>query len=85
MNLNQKMEDELYQELTKFQKDLVDSIKNVGFTWKYGGHYLNSESVDIDVKRFSRWSEVLLHFYKEGKWVKTNQIKNVLGIIDPVI
>lgn len=81
-----KNEDEVYRDLTKFQKDLVDSIKNIGFTWRqYGYKYANDESVEIIVNQFHRWSDVLNYFFMEGKRAKTKDIKNMLEIIDPMI
>ena len=82
--MNQDLKIKATLDLTKFQLDLVDTLEDMGYEWYYG-HVYRKQFIEIKVSKFDKWSEVLDHFYKEGGWAKTTQIKNVLGIVDPRI
>jgi hypothetical protein len=75
-----KEELEQYQKLTKFQKEVVDALKNLGFKHKYFSTYELNGWGDVKVCRFNRWSDVLKRVHEQGKDVKRFEFQRVLGI-----
>jgi hypothetical protein len=71
---------EQYQKLTKFQKDVVDALINLGFKHKYFSIYELSGWGEIKVDKFSRWSDVLKKVHEQGKEQKMFAIQRELGI-----
>lgn len=71
---------EQYQKLTKFQKDVVDALINLGFKHKYFSTYQLYGWGDINVGRFSNWSDVLKYVHEQGKDQKRFEFQRVLGI-----
>jgi len=71
---------EQYQKLTKFQKDVVDALINLGFKHKYFSTYELLGWGDVRVDKFSRWSDVLKHVHEQGKDQKRFEFQRVLGI-----
>lgn len=71
---------EQYQKLTKFQKDLVDALINLGFKHKYFSIYELEGWGEIKVDKFSRWSDALKFVHEQGKEQKQFEIQRVLGI-----
>jgi hypothetical protein len=71
---------EQYQKLTKFQKDVVDALINLGFKHKYFSTYELHGWGEIKVASFSRWSDVIRHVHEQGKDQKRFEIQRVLGI-----
>lgn len=69
-----------YQKLTKFQKDVVDTLINLGFKHKYFSTYELIGWGDIQVDRFSRWSDVLKKVHEQGKDQKKFEFQRALGI-----
>lgn len=69
-----------YQKLTKFQKDVVDTLINLGFKHKYFSTYELIGWGDIQVDKFSRWSDVLKKVHEQGKDQKKFEIQRALGI-----
>jgi hypothetical protein len=69
-----------YQKLTKFQKDVVDALINLGFKHKYFSTYELIGWGDIQVDKFSRWSDVLKKVHEQGKDQKRFEFQRVLGI-----
>jgi hypothetical protein len=69
-----------YQKLTKFQKDVVDALINLGFKHKYFSTYELLGWGDIQVDRFSRWSDVLKKVHEQGKDQKKFEFQRALGI-----
>jgi hypothetical protein len=69
-----------YQKLTKFQKDVVDTLINLGFKHKYFSTYELLGWGDIQVDRYDRWSDVLLRVHEQGKDQKKFEIQRALGI-----
>lgn len=76
----EKEELEQYQKLTKFQKDVVDTLINLGFKHKYFSTYSLIGWGDIKVEKFSRWSDVLKCVHEQGKDQKRFEFQRVLGI-----
>ena len=76
-----KLNEELleYQKLTKFQKDLVDSLKAIGFSWVMFSTYQSSYG-KIKVKNYTRQSDVYKKLFELGKLQKTFEIQTALGI-----
>ena len=75
-----KTELEQYQKLTKYQKDLVDALINLGFKYKYFSTYELIGWGEIKVDKFNRWSDVLKHVHEQGKDQKRFEFMKVLGI-----
>lgn len=75
-----KTETERYQELTEFQRNVVDSLKALGFTWKYFYTYECSNWGVINVKKFDSWSKVLKYVHNQGKERQRHEFQRVLGI-----
>jgi hypothetical protein len=71
---------EQYQKLTKFQKDVVNALVNLGFKHKYFSTYELAGWGDIKVDKFSRWSDVLKYVHEQGKDQKRFEFQRVLGI-----
>jgi hypothetical protein len=71
---------EQYQKLTKFQKDLVDSLFNLGFKHKHFAIYELEGWGEIKVDKFNHWSDVLKCVHEQGKEQKQFEIQRVLGI-----
>ncbi len=71
---------EQYQKLTKFQKDVVDALINLGFKHKYFSTYELPSWGDIRVDKFSRLSDVLKYVHEQGKDQKRFEFQRVLGI-----
>ena len=71
---------EQYQKLTKFQKDVVEVLINLGFKHKYFSTYELIGWGDICVAHFHRWSDVLKHVHEQGKDQKCSEIQRVLGL-----
>jgi hypothetical protein len=69
-----------YQKLTKFQKEVIDALLNLGFKYKYNSTYELIGWGDIQVERFSRWSDVLKEVHEQGKNQKRYEIQRALGI-----
>lgn len=76
----EQTEIEQYQKLTKFQKDVVDALKNLGFEHKYFSTYEKLDWGIIKVDKFSRWSDVLKYVHEQGKDQKRFEFQRVLGI-----
>jgi hypothetical protein len=76
----EKEELEQYQKLTKFQKDFVDALINLGFNHKYGSTYELIGWGSIQVNKFNRWSDVLQKVHQQGKDQKKFEMQRVLGI-----
>lgn len=62
----QSEEREQYQKLTKLQKSIVDSLKQIGFTWKYFSTYEKFGVGEIDVSRIDNLSELINKVFKLG-------------------
>ena len=76
----EQQELEQYQKLTKFQKDVVDALINLGFKHKY---FSTNELLGwggLKVDKFSRWSDVLRYFHEQGKDQKRFEMQRVLGL-----
>ena len=71
---------EQYQKLTKFQKDIVDALKDLGFEHKYFSTYELVGWGSIKVDKFSRWSDVLKYVHEQGKDQKRFEMCRVLGL-----
>ena len=71
---------EQYQKLTKFQKDVVDALIDLGFKHKYFSTYGLGGWGDIRVNRFNSWSDVLRYVHEQGKDQKRFEFLNLLGI-----
>lgn len=71
---------EQYRKLTKFQKDVVDALINLGFKYKYFSTYELLGWGEIKVNHFSRWSDVLKCVHEQGKDQKRFEFQRVLGI-----
>jgi len=69
-----------YRKLTKFQKDVVDALINLGFKHKYFSVYELHGWGEIKVERFTRWSDVLKYVHEQGKDQKRYELQRVLGI-----
>lgn len=71
-----------YQSLTKFQKDIVDSLKAMGFTHKHFTTYEISDRTigSMDVSKFTRLSDLILYVHEDGKNKKMFEIQNALGL-----
>lgn len=69
-----------YVKLTKFQKDLVDSLKSIGFTHKYFSTYELLGWGVISVDKFDKLSDVLKFVHEQGKDQKRFEIQRALGI-----
>lgn len=72
---------EKYQKLTKFQKEVVDALIKIGFTYKYQSIWEMSKFGEIDVSKFNCWSDVLKKVHKLGKDEKRYEMLFALGII----
>lgn len=77
-----KTQDELeqYQKLTKFQKEVVDALKLLGYKHKRFGIYEKLEHLDIDVSRIKRLSHLIETVYNNGKVNKLWEVQRILGI-----
>lgn len=71
---------EQYQKLTKFQKDVVDALINLGFKHKYFSTYELGGWGSVQVDKFSRWSDVLKYVHEQGKDQKRFEMQRVLGL-----
>jgi hypothetical protein len=71
---------EQYQKLSKFRKDVVDALINLGFKHKYFSTYELHDWGDVNVSKFSRWSDVLKYVHEQGKDQKRFEIQRALGI-----
>jgi hypothetical protein len=71
---------EQYRKLTKFQKEVVDALINLGFKHKYFSTYELQGWGEIKVDKFTRWSEVLKHVLELGKDQKRFEICRALGL-----
>ena len=73
-------EKDKYQELSKIQKDFVDTLKEIGFVWKDMHRYSNPEYGVINVARYEKWSQLLLWIYNSGKDQARFSIQRAIGI-----
>ena len=71
---------EEYQKLTTFQKNLVDSLKNIGFKHKYFSTYEMANWGEINVSKFSNLADVLKLVHEQGKDQKRFEFQRILGI-----
>lgn len=78
MNITKEIEQ--YQKLTKFQKDVVDALKNLGFEHKYFSTYELKGWGSITVDKFNQWSDVLKYVHEQGKDQKRFEMCRVLGL-----
>ncbi|WP_028890857.1 hypothetical protein [Tenacibaculum sp. 47A_GOM-205m] len=69
-----------YQKLTVFQKNIVDSLKNLGFEHRYFSTYELDGWGKIKVDKYSRWSDVLKDVFQKGKDAQRFEIQRALGI-----
>jgi len=76
----EKYELEQDQKLTKFQKEVVDALVNLGFKHKYFWTYELIGWGDIEVNSFNSWSDVLKAIHEDGKDQKRFEIQRVIGI-----
>lgn len=72
---------EQYQKLTKFQKELVDALINLGFKHKYFSTYELLNWGEINVSKFHRWSDVLKFVHQQGKDQKVYEFQRLLHIV----
>lgn len=56
-----------YQNLSRIQKDIVDSLKNLGFEYKRNSIYEKNGWGEIEVERFRSWSDVLKCIHEQIK------------------
>lgn len=70
----------IYQDLSKIQKDFVDALKNLGFTWKYFDTYELLGWGDVKVTKFSKLSDLLKHVHEQGKDQKRFEFQRILGV-----
>lgn len=56
-----------YRQMSVFQKNIVDALVNIGFTYKYGTTYELVGWGDIKVSDFNRLSDLLKKVYEQGK------------------
>ena len=71
---------EQYQKLTRFQKDLISALIELGFKYKYFTTYELIGWGDIDVDNFKRWPDVLKYVHQQGKDQKRFEFQRVLGL-----
>ena len=71
---------EEYQKLTKFQKEVVDALENLGFEHKCFSTWELLGWGSIKVNKFSRWSDVLKYVHEQGKDQKRFEMCRVLGL-----
>ena len=69
-----------YMKLSKTQKDFVNSLVALGFTWKYFNSYEKLDWGIINVSKFERWSDLLKCVHELGKDQKRFEMQRVLGI-----
>ena len=74
----EKYELKEYQRLSKFQKEVVDALINLGFTYKYLYTYEHNAWGEVKVYKFKRWSDVLIHVHQLGKDQKRFEFQRVL-------
>ena len=70
----------MYRELTVFQKNIVDALLNLGFTYRYNSTYTLVGWGDIKVEQFSRLSDLLKFVHEQGKDQKRFEIQRALGL-----
>lgn len=75
-----KTEQEYNKELSKFQLELLDTLKSIGFEWKYFNTYELEGYGDVDLIKFHRMYDVVSHFYWDGQDQKRFDIINALGL-----
>lgn len=71
---------EIYQDLSKFQKEVVDTLKEIGFKHKYFSTYEKADWGDIKVDKFKKWSDILKYVHNQGKDQKRHEFRCVLGV-----
>jgi len=71
---------ERYQKLNKFQKEVVDALKLLGYKHKDFGRYEKLEHLDIDVSRIKSLSHLIETVYNSGKINKLWEVQRILGI-----
>lgn len=69
-----------YQKLTKFQKEVVDALENLGFEHKYFSTWELLGWGSIKVGKFSRWSDVLKYVHEQGRDQKRFEMCRGLGL-----
>ena len=75
-----KTEQEYNRELSQFQLELLDTLKLIGFEWKYFNEYGCSGHGTVDLTKFNSMYDVISHFYWDGKDQKRFEIINALGL-----
>jgi len=76
----EKKELEIYETLSKFQKELVTTLISIGFKHVYFATYGLDNWGTINVDKYNSWADVLKLVYKLGKDEKCFEFLNVLGI-----
>nr|WP_297167523.1 hypothetical protein [uncultured Dysgonomonas sp.] len=76
-----KTEQDYLEELSPFQLDIVETLKNMGYIHNYFHTYIEKETmISIDVSRLKTLKDVIVIFYNEGSDQKRFEIKKALGI-----
>lgn len=70
-----------YQKLTKFQKEVVDALLNIGFTYKYQQTWEMYGFGEINVSKFNCWGDLLKKVHQLGKDEKRYEFLYTLGLI----
>ena len=73
-------EKELYQSLSKTQKDFVDALKNIGFSYLYRSMYEMTGWGKINVLKHEKLESLLKCVHEQGKDQKRFEFQKVLGI-----
>jgi len=69
-----------YQNLTKFHRDVIDALLNLGFRHKYFSTYELIGWGEVKVDEFSRLSDVLTHVHQQGKDEMRFEFQRLLGL-----
>lgn len=77
----EKSESDNYEIMSDFQKQLIDCLKDMGFTHKYFSTYEKIGYSDIKVSDIDSIKKLILFIHNDGMNQKRYEILNVLGVI----
>ena len=81
----QTSETAFYQELTVFQKSVVDALKNMGFEWQYPYTYYDPKYKfgAFNISRIDNIEQLVRLIHNDGRDQKRFELKRALGSDSP--
>lgn len=75
-----KTETQYLQDLQPLQRDFVETLKSIGFKYKYFTTYELKDWGEVNIDKIKNWSDLLKLVFEMGQDQKRFEIQRVIGI-----